>query len=79
MQHFVETLAWSVCAQEIPDRCRFVLLCIVFRHKKEALKAPLHGSDFVEFAQEVKLTSPETRVIIPTCFEPIAIGEQKRQ
>lgn len=32
-----------------------------------------------EFAQEVKAASPESRVIIPNCFEPIAIGPQKHQ
>lgn len=32
----------------------------------------------MEFAQEVKATSPESNVIIPNCFEPTAIGQQSQ-
>ena len=35
--------------------------------------------DVGEFAQEVKVTSPGSRVIIPNCFEPNAIGPLKHQ
>jgi L-ascorbate metabolism protein UlaG (beta-lactamase superfamily) len=30
----------------------------------------------MEFAQEVKATSPESNVIIPNCFEPTVVGQQ---
>ncbi len=30
-----------------------------------------------EFAQEVKAASPQTKVIIPNCFEPVPMGRPK--
>jgi hypothetical protein len=33
----------------------------------------------MEFAQEVKTTSPESNVIIPNCFEPTIIAKQNQQ
>jgi hypothetical protein len=35
--------------------------------------------DVQQFAQEVKATSPDSRFIIPNCFEPIAIGQQNHK
>ncbi len=43
-----------------------------------AWKEPM-TKDVMDFAQEVKTTSPETNVIIPKCFEPTLIAQQNQR